>query len=154
MKTVEISGIRLEIDERTARTVDSYKVGDKVKVLVKEYGSSYSVCPGVIVGFSNFKALPTIEVMYLKGESWEADAFKFAYINTNNDSTEICPFNEIECVLDKQSIVDKFDRAIERRASELTDMRYKREFFIKRFATAFEGAEPTAIAVPLAAARA
>ena len=37
MKTVEIQGIRLEIDERTARTVDQYKIGDRVRVLIQGY---------------------------------------------------------------------------------------------------------------------
>jgi hypothetical protein len=47
MRIVEVDGIKLEIDERTARTIESYKVGDPVKVLVKSYGDSYNIYPGV-----------------------------------------------------------------------------------------------------------
>ena len=69
MKIVEISGIKLEIDERTARTVEQYKVGDRVRVLVKSYGDNYSIYPGVIAGFAAFTQLPSIELMYLEQHS-------------------------------------------------------------------------------------
>ena len=36
-KIVEIDGIKLEIDMRTAKRIDQFKVGDKVKILVKKY---------------------------------------------------------------------------------------------------------------------
>lgn len=56
MNIVEINGIKMAIDERTAtiQKVDTFKVGDPVKVLIKEY-SSYNAKFGVIIGFDNFK---------------------------------------------------------------------------------------------------
>lgn len=56
---VEINGIKLEVDLRTAKRVEEYKVGDMVKVLKKEYGDSYKSYAGMIVGFDAFVALPT-----------------------------------------------------------------------------------------------
>lgn len=147
MRQVEINGIKLEIDERTARTIDQYKVGDKVKVLIKNYGDNYTVHPGVIVGFSDFKALPTIDVMYCDRDRWESDCFKFVYINSHTkDGTEISPFNEIETILDKQSVIDKMDSAISKKKAELEDLRMKREYFVERFAKAFEKTETENVA--------
>ena len=42
MKTIEINGVKLEIDLRTAKRVDTFKIGDNVKVLKKEYGDDVS----------------------------------------------------------------------------------------------------------------
>jgi len=138
MKMIEINGIKLEFDERTANTIDQYRVGDKVKVLIKGYGDSYTVYPGVIIGFSEFKSLPTIEIMYVDRDRWEADCFKFAYLNSASKDIEIAPFNSLELVLDKQAVIDKMDSAIARRKQELSDLETKRVYFIERFAMAFE----------------
>lgn len=138
MRIVEISGIKLEIDERTARTVEQYRVGDKVKVLVKSYGESYKIHPGVILGFSDFKNLPSIEIMYLESDAWNSDVFKFITINAANKDSEIAPFNELEARLDKDAIVEKIDRAITKMENELGELRSKRHYFIERFAKAFE----------------
>lgn len=146
MRIVEINGIKLEIDERTARTVDQYKVGDKVKVLVKHYSDSYKIHAGVIVGFSEFQALPTIEIMYMDGDTWSTDSFKFVYLNSASKDLEICPYNELEAILDKQNIIDKFDRQIRNKENELSEMKYKREYFITKFATAFEKQEVSDVA--------
>ena len=35
-RIVEIDGVKIEVDLRTAKRVDSYKVGDNVKILEKE----------------------------------------------------------------------------------------------------------------------
>jgi hypothetical protein len=146
MKLIEINGIKLEIDERTAKTVEQYKVGDKIKVLVKGYSDSYTVYPGVIIGFAEFKSLPTIELMYCDRDRWEADCFKFAYLNAASKDIEIAPFNELESLLDKQAVIEKMDSAIARKKQELQDFEVKREYFIKRFAKAFERLETQDIA--------
>lgn len=73
-KIIEIGGVKLELDMRTGKTtqIDTFKVGDNVKVLIKEY-DSYKSYAGVIVGFDNFKERPTIIVAYLKMGYSEAD---------------------------------------------------------------------------------
>lgn len=40
-KIVEINGIKMEVDMRHAKTIDTYKIGDRVKVLVKQYSDTY-----------------------------------------------------------------------------------------------------------------
>lgn len=139
MRTIEVNGIKLEIDERTARTVESYKVGDRVKVLVKKY-SDYAIYPGVIVGFAAFEKLPTIEVMYLVPESWESDPLKFVGINSKTEEIEIVPLNDAEVVLDRKDALERFDRSIRDARTKLEDLERKRAFFVEKFATVFEAA--------------
>lgn len=146
MKQIEINGVKLEFDERTATNIETYKVGDRVKVLIKSYGNSYNVYPGVIIGFSNFSMLPTIDIMYVDRDRWESDAFKFASLNAKSEDIEIAPFNDVETLLDKQSVLDKIDSAIRRRELELDDMKLKRTYFIERFAKAFEPTQEQSVA--------
>jgi hypothetical protein len=146
MKMFEINGIKLEFDERTAKTVEKYRVGDKIKVLVKSYGDNYSVYPGVIIGFSEFAALPTIDIMYVDRDRWESECFKFVCLNAASKDIEIAPFNDLECLLDKQSVIDKMDNSIARKKQELNELEVKREYFINRFAKAFEPKESQGVA--------
>lgn len=141
MRIIEINGIKLEVDERTARTIESYRVGDKLKVLVKGYSDTYTIYHGVIVGFADFSALPTIEIMYIDGDRWASDVFKFVSLNANTKGVEICPLNEAEAVLDKDAIIKKLDDAIKTKEREAEDIRAKRDYFVARFAQAFEQIE-------------
>ena len=79
---VEINGVKMEVDLRTARTIDTYKVGDRVKVLVKKYSDTYETHHGVIVAFDNFENLPTITVCYIT-TGYNGD-LSFSYINEKN----------------------------------------------------------------------
>lgn len=135
-RIVEVNGIKLEIDERTARTVDSYKVGDRVKVLVKEY-SSYNLHVGVIVGFAAFKERPCIEVMYVNPTGYDTDPLKFIAIHADTEGTEIAPLNEAELVLDKDDVLDRFAKGIREAQAKLDDLTAKRDYFTAKFAKAF-----------------
>ena len=138
MRIIEINGIKLEVDERTARTVEQYRVGERVKVLVKSYGEQYKIHPGVIVGFADFKQLPSIEVMYVTTDSWDSEPLKFATINTKSDGVELAPMNEAEVVLDREDVLTRMDQEIRKRENALCDMRAKRAYFVERFAAAFD----------------
>ena len=70
MRTIEVNGIKMEVDMRYARRIDCFKVGDTVKVLDKRSGKN-EMKPGVITDFANFKELPTIIVaVYKAGDYW------------------------------------------------------------------------------------
>lgn len=136
MRIVEVNGIKLEIDEQTARTVDSYKIGDQVKVLIKEY-SAYKLHVGVIVGFANFEKLPCIEIMYVNPSSYDKDPLKFITIHAETEGTEIAPLNEAEVVLDKEDVLQRFEQGIRDAQNTLDDLTAKRDYFRARFASVF-----------------
>jgi len=134
-RIVEINGVKLEIDTREAKTVESYKVGDPVKVLVKSY-SEYKSFPGIIVGFDEFNILPTIIVAYVDS-SYSSTDIRFAYINGNNKETEICYMYRDELNIDKNSLVEKFNRDIDKKKQEIEDVEIKRDYFLKNFSKYF-----------------
>jgi ribosomal protein L19 len=92
---VEINGVKLEVDLRTAKTVEEYRVGDTVKLLKKEYGDSYKSYAGMIVGFDPFISLPTIIVAYID-QSYSGVDIKFDYLNAKSEGVEICHTDSLE----------------------------------------------------------
>ncbi len=131
-RIVEINGVKIEVDLRTAKRVDQFKVGDAVKVLVKTY-SGYESHLGMIVGFDEFKSLPTIIVAYLVGNSYSECPLKFAYLNEKSTDIEICPHNPNDMGVDKADILASFDRHITKKELELREVKEKREYFNSMF---------------------
>jgi hypothetical protein len=136
--TVEINVVRLEVDLRTARRVENYRIGDRVKVLVKEY-SSYKPTPGVIVAFDMFEKMPTITVAYLDISYSGAD-IKFAYISggdTDKEQPEIAPYND-DIKVDKANVIASLDKEIYKKQTEIEDLEAKKNYFEKNFQKYFE----------------
>jgi hypothetical protein len=129
---VEINGIKLDVDERAGKVVESYKTGDKVKVLVKRYGDAYSSYNGIIVGFDNFKARPTIVVCYLE-QDYSSCCIKFIGYNCDTKDIEICRANETYVMVDTASILEMMDRQINAKSQELDDLKMKKKFFTDNF---------------------
>ena len=131
MHTVEIGGVKMEVDTRTARRIDAYKIGDRVKVLVKEY-STYKPYPGVIVAFDAFERLPTITVAYLVVSHSGAEV-KFAYINGQDEvETEIAPYHD-DILVDKGEVIDRLDRERAKLEAQIEDIETKRAYFLRHF---------------------
>jgi len=143
-QTIEVNGIKLEVDLRTARRIESYRVGDRVKILIKDY-SGYTPHPGVIVGFDAFEHLPTITVAYLDVGYSKAE-IKFAYINSQTEETEITT-DAGDILVDKTEVTSLIEKEIARKRDELEDLERKRAYFESHFARYFSDAEDLAARV-------
>jgi hypothetical protein len=135
-RVIEINGIKIEVDLSTARRIDEFKIGDNVKVLMKEY-DSYKVYPGVIVEFVNFKELPTIIIAMFK-QSYSESTVTFINFNSETENIEITLCADHEMKLEKCRVIDKFNLEIEKKMSELDELISKRDWFIKYFNRYFE----------------
>ena len=135
-KIIEINGVKLEVDLRTAKEVKNYRVGDKVKVLKKNY-DSYKSYAGVIVSFDNFKNLPTMVVAYLKSD-YSDTTIEFAYINSQTDDIEITFSNENDVLFNKADVIQKIDSEILKKEENIKDLQNKKEYFISHFHKYFE----------------
>lgn len=136
-RIVEINGIKIEVDLRTAKRVDEFKVGDAVKVLKKEY-SEYKSFPGVIVGFDEFKALPTIIIAYLNN-SYSDAKIEFAYLNENSKDIEVCPANTKEIPFNEERVLEMLDAKIQAAKQTVLELERKKEFFKSEFGMYFAG---------------
>ena len=136
-RIIEINGVKLEIDMRHAKTLDTFHVGDRVKVLIKEYSSSYASYPGVIVGFDEFKNLPTIIVAYVS-DKYSDQGLKFLYLNSESKDCEICAANNYDLPFKKQDVLRTMDSAIEKARATATDLETRKALFLEQFGRYFE----------------
>lgn len=133
-RIVEIDGIKIEVDMRTAKRVDSYKVGDNVKILDKEY-DTYKVKPGIIVDFAEFAERPTIVIAVFEEGSWSSSP-SIKFINYNADTAErieIVPASEDEIKVSRDGVIEKFEREIQKKKNEYTDLQNQLDYFKKHF---------------------
>ena len=147
MQVIEINGIKLEVDMRTARRIEELRIGDKVKVLVKDYGDNFTVHPGVIVGFEPFNALPTLVVAYAI-ISYSSFDLKFLHFNAKTkEGFEIIKALDDDIELSKADVVNLFDRKVAEKGREIEELKEQREYFLRQFGV-YWGVYWEKIAVP------
>ena len=135
-RIIEINGVKMEVDLRTAKRVENFKVGDAVKLLLKSYGDSFTSYPAVIVGFDEFQNRPTIIVAYI-ASSYSSTELKFAYINKDSKDHEIAPMQEFETKLSFNEIQKQFDKRIYDKELELKKIQDEKLWFNKNYETYF-----------------
>ena len=139
-RVVEINGIKLEVDLREAKVIAHFKVGDPVRVYhpKNDYNRTAEIRVGVIVGFCEFEKTPAIEILEMTEDYGRID-FKTVLIGDGiNNYVQIAPYDRYEGLISRADVVTKFDRLIQQKELELADLKLKKEYFIKDFATAFE----------------
>lgn len=139
MAVVEIQGMKLQIAQDGFKKVEHYKVGDSVKVLIKEY-SGYKACPGVILGFDNFPSLPTMNVAYLKND-YSSHELKIISFNEETKEVQIAPLQDYDLAFEKADVLEQLDRDIAKKEEEFKSAKSKREIFLKRFGQFFQEAK-------------
>lgn len=128
---IEINGVKMEVDLRTAKRVDNIKIGDRVKVLKKTY-DSHEVYTGIVVGFEPFAKLPTIIVAYAES-SWSATSIKFLHYNSATKDSEIVVSNNADFDDDRERIVAGFQRDIEKKRAEISALEEQLKYFQTNF---------------------
>lgn len=139
-RIIEINGVKLEVDMRSARRIDEFKVGDSVKVLDRRDNKN-ELRSGVITDFANFKELPTIMVaVYKAGTYWEKATIEFIPFNAETEGIEIVGVSAEEIIVSRDTVVQKFDDEITKKRDELNDLIIKRDTFVKYFGKGQEAA--------------
>lgn len=132
-RIIEVNGVKLEVDLRSARRIDEFRVGDTVKVLDNRNDKN-EMRTGVITDFANFKELPTIMVaVYKAGDYWTKPTIEFIPFNAKTEGIEIVGVTAEEIIVSKETIVNKFDDEIAKKRDELNDLIIKRDTFVKYF---------------------
>lgn len=135
-RIIEVDGVKMEIDLRTARVVDTYHVGDNVKILRKRY-NGYEILPGAIVGFTEFRNRPALELLAIEPDGSVIFLTYAAKNDGEQQDIEIAPFNKFELLIDRASIMDKLNRCVEVKENELRDATAKRNAFVQTFEKVF-----------------
>lgn len=138
---IEINGAKFEVDMRQAKRIDTLRVGDTVKVLVKVY-DGYKVYPGTVIGFDPFKNLPTVIIAYLDID-YSAAAIKFVYFNTASKDVEIVKSVDDDSIdVNRDNVLRQMDREIEKAIAAVQDLERKRKYFLDNFRAYWPQTEP------------
>lgn len=141
---IEVNGVKLEVDLRSARRIDEIRVGDRVKVLLKTY-DSYKVCAGTVVGFEPFEKLPTIVVAYVEVDYNKSDV-KFLHFNSQTKDTEIIKAIDADHLdIDRATVLDQLDRQVAVHRRGIEDLEARRKYFLDHFSAYWA---PVAAPVP------
>lgn len=136
-RIIEINGVKLEVDLRQCKVIENYKIGDQIKVLIKDY-SEYKAYPGVIIGFDDFEKMPTISIAYLK-EDYSGASIEFVVFNdATKDKINICPLSSLDRFFSQAEAEAKLDKEIDKKNTELAELERKKKFFKQAFAKYFQ----------------
>jgi hypothetical protein len=142
-QVIEVGGVKLEVDMRYARRIETLTVGAPVRVLVKSYGENYNVHSGVVIGFEPFAKLPTIIVAYMEVEYGGAKV-KFLHLNANSKDTEVVAADSDAVVaFDGAKAIEAIDRSIEKARGELNNLIAQKAYFIENIGKAWTQVETT-----------
>lgn len=140
---IEINGVKVEVDLREARTIETLRVGDKVKLLKKTY-SGHDVHAGVIVGFEPFPEKPAIVVAYVT-VSYSSVDLKVETITT--DTKDIQIIKSVDDVpFDRTHAIKMFEKQIAAKKLEIADIESKMEYFDRNFGVYWHAVVPVASA--------
>lgn len=130
---IEVNGVKLEVDLRHAKRIDHLRVGDRVKILRKEPGySEFKVHHGMLIGFDEFKNLPTIVCAYM--DTGYNGGLKFLYYNSESKDCEVIASNDPDMLgIEKDHVLRTMDRDIEKKEQELAELVAKKAFFLAHF---------------------
>jgi hypothetical protein len=135
---IEVNGVKLDVDLRTARRIDTLQVGSRVKVLTKPtYENTWKVRPGIVAGFEPFQKLPTIVVAVLD-IAWDSAKLDFIVYNADSKDVEIiAAVDNDELEVNRGDVNARFDREIATKEKEIDDLRRRRAWFEQNFAAYF-----------------
>lgn len=139
---IEVNGVKLEVDLRTAKRIDQLQIGSRVKCLVKTY-DSWAVYPGVVVGFDPFPSKPTINVAYINTGYGGGLTFK-AFHSGVTDFEVVADVDENRLEVDKAAFLKKMDNEIEAKRIELQKVEDQKAYFLKNFGAYFADFVPAA----------
>lgn len=135
-RIIEINGVKMEVDLRQAKVIENYKVGDSIKVLIKNY-SGYQSHIGTIIGFDEFITTPTIVIAYLDVNYSEA-GIKIICYNSETKDIEICALNKWDMPFTKVEILDRFNKEKTKKQEEIKEIEKKERIFQELFGKYFE----------------
>lgn len=133
---IEINGVKMEIDLRSAKRIDELRVGSRVKCLVKRY-QEFATFPGVIVGFEPFKNLPSIVVAYLDVTYSGACLVLKTFNSETKDFEIVSDLDNNSLEVNKSDILNKFDQEIAKKQLEINEVKTRKDFFLTNFGAFF-----------------
>jgi len=140
---IEINGVKMEVDLRQARRLDTIQVGTRVKVLTKEY-SNWKVNHGVVIGFEPFKNLPTIIIAFAT-ITYQSAKIDFLYYNAESKDVEVVVASDDDiAAIDKNDFINQIDREIAKAEAQIQEFQDRKRYFLEKFRCYWDDVESNA----------
>ena len=134
--SVEIKGVKIQATESDDKPL---KIGDSVKILIKNYGDTYDSYPGIISHYDKFKELPAITVCYVKHDYSEVKVL-FKTITNASEGVEVVRTERLDVEgleFIRNQAVKAIETEIEKTKKEVADLEYKLTWFNQYFGKYF-----------------
>jgi hypothetical protein len=129
---IEVNGVKLEVDMRSARRIEEIRIGSPVKVLTKGDYDGGKVYAGVVIGFEPFRELPTILVAYIE-DSWSSAEVKVIAINAKQKDYDLVAAADPDFAVDRAAIINRFERKISDKKREIEVIEEQKRYFETNF---------------------
>jgi hypothetical protein len=137
MTTVDINGVKIDVDLREAKSLCTVKVGTRVKVL---HNNAYDnhIYPGVVVGFEQFPSLPTIVVAFLENKYGKAELKMISFNDKTKDYEMIVSEDDGTAMeVDRAYVMKNFQTAINTKLAEIAAIEDNMKYFNDKFGEYF-----------------
>lgn len=135
---VRIGNIEMDVAVTSMRSIQTFKVGDPVKLLKKAGSySSQETMAGVIVSFDNYESAPAIVVLAMTS-SYNDVNFQFVTITEMGKEYDMIHYSGYEQLFTRDNVMRIFDRKVAEMELKINEMKAKRAYFDQHFASAFE----------------
>lgn len=140
VQTYLIQGTHFEISRAPNQPTEKFvRIGDRVKVMKKQY-DGWKTFPGIIVSFDDFKDMPTFNIVYVEASYSSCNLHSVAFNEESKDiKVSFLADDSKEIDIDRTGMIKYFERAIEAKKNELSDLMYKMSYFEKNFGKFFGG---------------
>ena len=135
-KIIDVNGVKFELRDAEVKEVRTYKIGDPVRILRKNYDDKTEVYHGVIIDFIEFDGLPTIEVMYFSN-SYNSVEIEVAFVNSKNTQYMIAPASRHVPEIDLSFVTDVINKEIQKKELQIAELKSKLEHFLKKYKEAY-----------------
>lgn len=127
IQIIEVGGTKIEIDFSRARKIETFKVGDCIKIFKKKY-SDWKLYPAIITGFASSDEMSGIEVTYLETE-YNSATMKCEVVTAETKETIIASISSNENYMSFNTLTELLARDIDKKEMELAEAKSKLKFF-------------------------
>lgn len=127
MQIIEVGGTKIEIDFSQVRKIETFKIGDTIKIFKKKY-SDWKIYPAIITGFAKSEEMAGIEITYLEID-YSTAKLMCDIVTEESKDIVLATITSNEKYMTFDNVSEMLARDIDKREMELAEAKSKLTFF-------------------------
>lgn len=124
---IEVGGTKIEIDFAQVRKIETFRIGDTIKIFKKKY-SDWKIYPAIITGFAKSEEMSGIEITYLELD-YSSARLMCDIVTEESKDIVLATISSTEKYMTFDNIPEMLARDIEKREMELAEAKSRLKFF-------------------------